>query len=61
MISLFQGATADDVWQQVAQAFRQSDGVGTQTVEVGRLGKSFMLPSRLKTRGSVGQCRDGQP
>ena len=30
MISLFQGATADDVWQQVAQAFRQSDGVGTQ-------------------------------
>ena len=30
MISLFQGASADDVWQQVAQAFRQSDGVATQ-------------------------------
>ena len=30
MISLFQGATADDVWQQVAQAFRQSEGVATQ-------------------------------
>ena len=30
MISLYQGATADDVWQQVAQAFRQSDGVTTQ-------------------------------
>ena len=30
MISLFQGATADDVWQQVAQAFRQSDGAATQ-------------------------------
>ena len=30
MISLFQGATADHVWQQVAQAFRQSEGVATQ-------------------------------
>ena len=30
MIALFQGETADDVWQQVAQTFRQSDGVGTQ-------------------------------
>ena len=30
MISLFQGSTADDVWQQVAQAFRQSDRVTTQ-------------------------------
>lgn len=30
MISLFQGATADDVWQQMAQAFRQLDAVATQ-------------------------------
>ena len=30
MISLFQGATADDVWREVAQAFRRSDGVTTQ-------------------------------
>ena len=30
MISFFQGSTADDVWQQVAQAFRQSDGVSIQ-------------------------------
>ena len=30
MIPLFQGATADDVWQQVAQALRQSDGVAAQ-------------------------------
>ena len=27
MISIFQGATADDVWQQVAQAFRDSEEV----------------------------------
>ena len=30
MISLFQGATADDVWQQVALAFRQANGVSNQ-------------------------------
>ncbi len=30
MIPIFQGATADDVWQQVAQAVRQSDGVAAQ-------------------------------
>ena len=30
MISLFQGGNADEVWQQVARAFRQSDGVTTQ-------------------------------
>ena len=30
MITLFQGATADEVWQQAAQAFRRSDGVTSQ-------------------------------
>ena len=30
MITLFQGATADEVWQQTAQAFRRSDGVASQ-------------------------------
>ena len=30
VIPLFQGATSDEVWQQVAQAFRQSDRVTTQ-------------------------------
>ena len=35
MITLFQGATADDVWQQAAQAFRWSDGV---TIQDGRGG-----------------------
>lgn len=30
MITLLQGATADEVWQQAAQAFRRSDGVAIQ-------------------------------
>ncbi len=30
MITLFQGATADEVWQQAAQAFRRRDGVAVQ-------------------------------
>lgn len=35
MITLFQGATADEVWQQAAQAFRQSDGVSNQDARGG--------------------------
>ena len=61
MISLFQGGNADEVWQQVARAFRQSDGVTTQDSRGGPTRESFMPPSPSKTRGSVGQCRDGQP
>lgn len=30
MITLFQGSTADDAWQQAAQAFQRSDGVTCQ-------------------------------
>ncbi len=31
MISAFQGQSADDVWQQAADAFRRSEGVGSQS------------------------------
>ena len=40
MITVFQGATADDVWQQAAQAFRRSDGV---TIQDGRGGPTREL------------------
>ena len=40
MITLFQAATADDVWHQVSRAFRRSDGV---TIQDGRGGPTREL------------------